>query len=84
MSHSTPNTEFSPPSSPQQKYQQIMKDTRLSARRKLAQLTLEEKVLSMPAKPFLPKSSLLDPILMPYPGLLAHCRGFLEDAGHSG
>ena len=43
MANSTPNTEFSPPCSPQHKAQ-ILKDTRLSARKKLAQLTLEEKV----------------------------------------
>ncbi|KAL2755799.1 glycoside hydrolase family 3 protein [Sodiomyces alcalophilus JCM 7366] len=52
MSHSTPNTEFSSPCSPQQKYQQIMKDTRLSARKKLAQLTLEEKVSLLTAADF--------------------------------
>lgn len=43
MTNSTPNTEFSPPYSPQQKAQ-ILKDTRISARKKLAQLTLQEKV----------------------------------------
>jgi beta-glucosidase len=42
--NSTPNTEFSPPCSPQQKVQQLMKDTRAAARKKLSQLTLEEKV----------------------------------------
>ena len=44
MSHSTPNTEFSPPTSPQQRVQQLMKDTRTTARKKLSQLSLEEKV----------------------------------------
>lgn len=44
MSHSTPNTEFSPPTSPQQKVQQLMKSTRTAAKKKLDQLTLEEKV----------------------------------------
>jgi beta-glucosidase len=44
MSHSTPNTEFSPPTSPPQNVQRLMKDTRLAARKKLAQLDLEEKV----------------------------------------
>ena len=44
MTNSTPNTEFSPPYSPQQKSQTLLKDTRLSARKKLAQLTLQEKV----------------------------------------
>lgn len=44
MTNSTPNTEFSPPYSPQQKVQRILKDTRAAARKKLAQLTLEEKV----------------------------------------
>lgn len=43
VANSTPNTVFSPPSSPQQK-SQVLKDARLSARKKLALLTLEEKV----------------------------------------
>jgi beta-glucosidase len=44
MSHSTPNTEFSPPTSPPQNVKRLMQDTRLSARKKLAELNLEEKV----------------------------------------
>lgn len=44
MANSTPNTVFSPPYSPQRKVQQLMKDTRAAAGKKLAQLTLEEKV----------------------------------------
>ncbi|CAI4218769.1 unnamed protein product [Parascedosporium putredinis] len=47
MANSTPNTEFSPPCSPQHKGQ-ILKDTRLSARAKLAQLSLEEKAALFP------------------------------------
>lgn len=51
MANSTPNTEFSPPCSPQHKGQ-ILKDTRLSARAKLAQLSLEEKVSLLTAADF--------------------------------
>ena len=40
-SHTTPGTEFSPPSSP---YQSVIKDTRLAAKVKLAKLTQKEKV----------------------------------------
>lgn len=43
-SNSTPNTVFSPPYSPPQKVQQLLRDTRVAARKKLDQLTLEEKV----------------------------------------
>ncbi|TDZ33272.1 Beta-glucosidase B [Colletotrichum spinosum] len=52
MSNSTPNTEFSPPYSPQQKVQRLMKDTRVAARKKLEQLTLEEKVSLLTAADF--------------------------------
>ncbi|KAG7117052.1 Beta-glucosidase B like protein [Verticillium longisporum] len=52
MTNSTPNTEFSPPCSPQQKFEQLMKDTRTSARKKLAQLTLKEKVSLLTAADF--------------------------------
>ncbi|KAH8173841.1 PA14 domain-containing protein [Sarocladium implicatum] len=51
MSNSTPNTEFSPPSSPQQK-SQLLIDTRLAARKKLQTLTLEEKVSLLTAADF--------------------------------
>lgn len=51
MSNSTPNTEFSPPSSPQQK-SQLLRDTRLAARKKLETLTLEEKVSLLTAADF--------------------------------
>lgn len=51
MSNSTPNTEFSPPSSPQQK-SQLLRDTRLAARKKLDTLTLEEKVSLLTAADF--------------------------------
>ena len=47
MTNSTPNTEFSAPSTPQQE-SQILKNTRISARNKLAQLTLQEKVARLP------------------------------------
>lgn len=53
MSPVTPNTEFSAPYSPQQKYQ-LLKDTRISARKKLAQLTLQEKVCSVLRFPSVP------------------------------
>ncbi|WZH41988.1 hypothetical protein QYS62_002956 [Fusarium acuminatum] len=42
---STPDTEFSPPCSPQQKIQHL-RDTRSAAKEKLTQLTLEEKAWS--------------------------------------
>lgn len=41
---STPNTEFSPPCTPEQKKLAILRDTRLTAKKKLSGLTLEEKV----------------------------------------
>jgi beta-glucosidase len=43
VTNSTPNTQFSPPYSPQQKVEAV-KDARLNAKKKLAQLSLEEKV----------------------------------------
>ncbi|KAH7375243.1 glycosyl hydrolase family 3 N terminal domain-containing protein [Plectosphaerella cucumerina] len=52
MSHSTPNTEFSPPTSPPQNVKRLMQDTRLSARKKLAELNLEEKVSLLTAADF--------------------------------
>lgn len=51
MSNSTPNTEFSPPSSPHQK-SQLLRDTRLAAAKKLGTLTLEEKVSLLTAADF--------------------------------
>lgn len=42
---STPNTEFSAPSSPEQKPSRTVQDARLAAKRKLSTLSLEEKVL---------------------------------------
>lgn len=68
--NSTPNTEFSPPSSPPQK-SQILKDTRISARKKLAQLTLQEKVISAFSlwnMPYLPS----DGLLMHFAGVPSH------------
>jgi beta-glucosidase len=45
MTNSSPNTEYSEPcSSPQQKNTQLLKDTRAAARKKLGELSLEEKV----------------------------------------
>ncbi|TQN71493.1 Beta-glucosidase B, partial [Colletotrichum shisoi] len=52
MTNSTPNTVFSPPYSPQQKVRQLMKDTRAAARKKLDQLSLEEKVSLLTAADF--------------------------------
>ena len=40
----TPDTEVSPPDSPYQQQNAILKNTRLLARKKLAQLSQEEKV----------------------------------------
>ncbi|KAI5459184.1 glycoside hydrolase superfamily [Mariannaea sp. PMI_226] len=47
----TPDTEFSPPSSPQQKSEGF-KDTRSAARQKLAELNLKEKVSLLTAADF--------------------------------
>ncbi|KPM33950.1 Beta-glucosidase B [Neonectria ditissima] len=48
---STPDTEYSPPSSPQQK-NQLLKNTRLAAKEKLAKLSLKEKVSLLTAADF--------------------------------
>ncbi|EXL71667.1 hypothetical protein FOPG_12630 [Fusarium oxysporum f. sp. conglutinans race 2 54008] len=48
---STPDTEYSPPCSPQQKIQHL-RDTRSAAREKLARLTLVEKVSLLTAADF--------------------------------
>ncbi|KAH6991218.1 glycoside hydrolase superfamily [Ilyonectria sp. MPI-CAGE-AT-0026] len=48
---STPDTEYSPPCSPQQK-SKLLKNTRLAAREKLANLSLKEKVSLLTAADF--------------------------------
>ncbi|KAH7001190.1 glycoside hydrolase superfamily [Ilyonectria destructans] len=48
---STPDTEYSPPCSPQQK-NKLLKNTRLAAREKLANLSLKEKVSLLTAADF--------------------------------
>lgn len=50
--NSTPNTEYSPPDSPFQEHPGFMKNKRLAARKKLAQLTQEEKVSLLTAADF--------------------------------
>lgn len=65
MTDSTPDTEFSLPASPLR----ALKNTRLAARKKLGQLSLEEKVRSM--------SVPRDP--SPPPGVVTRCRAGSND-----
>lgn len=70
---STPDTELSPPCSPQQKIQHL-RDTRSAAKEKLTQLTLEEKAWSFI---FLSRHTLT------FLGLTSHGRRLLEDKSYS-
>jgi beta-glucosidase len=52
MDASSPNTEYSPPDSPFQEHVDFVKNKRQAARKKLAQLTQEEKVSLLTAADF--------------------------------
>lgn len=71
-SNATPDTEYSPPDSPSPKNQPFH-DSRSVARKKLASLTVEEKVCDMSKVVSQAKH---------IAGLPSYCCGLLEDEGY--
>lgn len=55
--NTTPDTEYSPPESPFHEHQDFMKNKRMAARKKLVQLTQEEKVRQASSMIYPPRST---------------------------